>query len=49
MSTDGCIGICCITSFPPTPLFRDQREAKRADIHFVEMRGEKREKEGDMF
>lgn len=42
--TNGCIGICSITKFPPTLLFRDQREAGRAEIPTVDVKGEKEQK-----
>lgn len=41
-SSNACIGICCI----PHLLFReDQREARRAEIPFVDMRRVKKKKE----
>lgn len=46
--TNGFIRICSIAKFPPTLLFRDQREMERAEVPFVDMRGEK-EQRGDMF
>ena len=43
-STSGCIGICSIAKLPPTLLFRDQSQAGRAEIAFVDMRREKEQK-----
>lgn len=42
--TNGCIEIHSIAKLPPTLLFRDQREAGRAQIPFVDMRREKEQK-----